>query len=452
MKILSRYVLKEHLAPFLFAFLTITFLLLIDYIPKVVNHVIDKNLPVGIVFELLALNLAWMLALSVPMSVLVATLMAFGRMMSDFEITAMKASGINLLRVLMPLLMAAGVVTVGMIGFNDKILPDLNKSARLLMADVRAMRPTLVFRSGVFISDIPGYLVHLEKIDHATSEVSGVRITDTKNAQKPRIIVADHGYLEMTDGGNTMLFTLYDGELHTLDMTDTEKYRRIAFSEQVISIPVGGQELQRSDSEYRTDREMGLSQMQEQVDRALGAKKPFRDKIRTVLARKIDYLFSDSFSYNYSDTINDAAALRLVQSDASALVSQVDRHAKQVLGQQRTVDKFALEIHKKYSIPAASMAFILIGAPLGILSRRGGMGVAISISIGLFVIYWAFLMAGEDLSDRGIVEPFWAMWSANFLIGGIGIYLLYLVVTEKQFFSFFRDNTKYLARHDKTDR
>jgi len=102
------------------------------------------------------------------------------------------------------------------------------------------------------------------------------------------------------------------------------------------------------------------------------------------------------------------------------------------------VNKYSIEIHKKYSIPAASLAFILIGAPLAILSRRGGMGVAIAISIGLFVIYWAFLIGGEDLADRGLVPPFWAMWSANLLIGAIGVYLLYKVVSEKPVFPWFR--------------
>ncbi|MCK4573441.1 MAG: LptF/LptG family permease, partial [candidate division Zixibacteria bacterium] len=119
MKILTRYILKEHIAPFFFAFFTITFLLIIDYVPKITDHVIDKDISVWVALELIALNLAWMLALSVPMSVLVATLMAFGRLTSDFEITAIKSSGVNILRVLFPLLVAGSVLTYGMIEFND---------------------------------------------------------------------------------------------------------------------------------------------------------------------------------------------------------------------------------------------------------------------------------------------------------------------------------------------
>jgi lipopolysaccharide export system permease protein len=97
-----------------------------------------------------------------------------------------------------------------------------------------------------------------------------------------------------------------------------------------------------------------------------------------------------------------------------------------------------IEIYKKYSIPAAAFAFVLIGAPLGILSRKGGMGIAVSISLLIFTFYWACLIGGEDLSDRGLISPFWGMWTANILISAGGLYLLIKVITEKPLFSFFR--------------
>ncbi|RKX21838.1 MAG: hypothetical protein DRP45_11890, partial [Candidatus Zixiibacteriota bacterium] len=117
MKTLTRYILWEHVAPFFFALFTITFLLIIDYVPKIIDQVIDKDLSFMIVIELIGLNLAWMLALAVPMAVLVATLMAFGRLGADFEITAIKASGVNLIHVMIPLLIAASLMTYGMVQF-----------------------------------------------------------------------------------------------------------------------------------------------------------------------------------------------------------------------------------------------------------------------------------------------------------------------------------------------
>ncbi len=438
MKKLTRYILREHIGPFFFAFFIITFLLVIDYVPRIIDHVIDKDISIWIALELVALNLAWMLALSVPMSVLVAVLMAFGRLTSDFEITAIKACGINMMRVVFPLLVAGSVVMYGMIQFNDKVLPDLNKQARMLWGDIAAMRPTLVFRSGVFISDIPGYLILIDRIDHSTSRVEGVRITDVQDKNKPKIIVADSGFIKMAEGNRNIQFTLFNGEIHSLDVEDPENYRRLAFKKHIINIVDAGTELRRTDSEYRTDREMPIKEMQVNVERAKTAMKPFREKIGTYLAKNILSLFADSVAVSTDTTLTDSAAFALLKQKAKAEYKLIERTRKQIAAQQKMVNKFSIEIYKKYSIPAASLAFILIGAPLGIISRKGGMGVAIAISIALFVVYWAFLIGGEDLADRGLVPPFWAMWSANILIGGIGLYLLYKVVTEKPLFSFFR--------------
>ncbi|HVP06487.1 MAG TPA: LptF/LptG family permease, partial [Candidatus Acidoferrum sp.] len=376
MKILVRYVLREHIAPFFFAFFTITFLLIIDQVPKIIDHVIDKNLSIWVVLELIGVNLAWMLALSIPMSVLVATLMAFGRFSSDLEITAMKSCGINLLRILVPLMVAASILSAGMVVFNDRVLPDLNKRARTLWGDIAAMRPTLVFKSGIFVTDIPGYLILIDKIDHSTSRVDGVRITDTKIASKPRIIVAQYGYLKMTDGGRNMQFTLYNGELHSLDIENPENYRKVDFETQVINIAGTASELVRTESDYRTDREMGIKEMKTRVAEANSMMLPFQERIAQSTKEKLEYLLADSFVAKAPSPAADSVALNQVKNEAIGLAQMIERSNQQIDAQAKTVDKYQIEIYKKYSIPAASLAFILIGAPLGILTRKGGMGMA----------------------------------------------------------------------------
>jgi len=438
MKQLSRYILKEHLPPFLFAFLAITFLLIIEYVPKIVSHVIDKDLSPWIVLELVGLNIAWMMALSVPMAVLVATLMAFGRLSSDSEIIAIKASGINLARAILPVLGAGLVVTLGMIQFNDTVLPNLNKLARQLSSDISAMRPTLVFRSGVFISDIPGYTILIQKIDHATSRVDEVSISDTRNSSTPKIVIAEYGFLEMIDDDRIMQFTLYNGEIHSLDLAEPENYRKVDFEKHVINIEGVDSRLHRSDSEYRNDREMAIKQMMEIVDRARKGIAPYREKINSSLKSKINSLFSNEFSYHPGEKLPDSAALAVVVKEASIFNVTMERNKKQIVAKQKSMAKYNIEIYKKYSIPAASLAFVLVGAPLAAMSRRGGMGIAIAISILFFTIYWASLMGGEDLADRGLVPAFWAMWGANILIGSVGLYLIFIVSTERKVFGFFR--------------
>ncbi|MDZ4723207.1 MAG: LptF/LptG family permease [candidate division Zixibacteria bacterium] len=438
MKILTRYIIREHIAPFLFAFFTITFLLVIDHVPRIIDHVIDKNLSIWIALELVGLNLAWMLALSIPMAVLVATLMAFGRLSSDFEITAVKASGINLIHVLMPLLVIGGLLSFGMVQFNDKVLPDLNQKARILWGDIASMRPTLIFRSGTFITDVPGYLILIDKIDHTTSRVEGVRITETKVPSTPRIIVADYGFLKTVDNGATTEFTLHNGELHSLDLSQPENYRKIDFETQVFNVTGTGSELQRSETEYRSDREMNIQELKENVDRATLSMAPNSEQIASFLRTRLTYLFADTFSYSFKDSLTDSAAYQIVKTDAAVMANQLQKSNDQIFAQSQVRNKYQIELYKKYSIPAATLAFILVGAPIGMLTRKGGMGIAIAISIGIFILYWAFLIGGEDIADRGLLSPFWAMWSANILLGVLGLYLIIKVVTERPIFSFFR--------------
>jgi lipopolysaccharide export system permease protein len=372
------------------------------------------------------------------MSVLVATLMAFGRLTSDFEITAIKSSGINLLHFLIPLLIAASILTGVMIWFSDAVLPDLNRRARVLSGDISAMRPTLVFRSGVFITEVPGYLVQLDHVDHATARVEGVRITETKNPTKPRLIIAEYGYLKAMDNGRNLQFTLYNGEVHSLDLENPANYRKVDFANQVINIGGTGSELVRTNSNYRTDREMPIDTMRQQVMNNLEQMEPLKASSLNSLKEKFTYLFSDSFKTQSKALMSDSTARVSVQTDAMVLMRTLERNVQQLESRQRAVAKFQIEIYKKYSIPAASLAFVLIGAPLAIMTRKGGMGLAISISILLFIVYWAFLIGGEDLADRGVVSPFWAMWSANILLTIIGLYLIYVVVSEKPVFSWFR--------------
>ena len=460
MNIISRYILKEHVAPFFFSFFIITFVLILETVPRIVDMVVGKSISFGTVIELVALNLAWMLALSTPMATLVATLSAFGRMTADTEIRAIKSAGGNLLNLLVPLLCAAGVLTFLMIQFNDTILPSLNHKARVLMGDVRAMRPTLVFKPGLFVDDIRGYLILLDKVNHQTSEVAGVRINDIRNKDMPVMIIANHGLMEFIDRGNTIKFTLYEGEIHEMNLLDPNDYRRVNFGKQVFYVTDIGSELRRSETTHKTDREMNIAEMNEYIDKLLSSAAPHRNRAKLLVSNEVSKLLHDtaqaidtaigerSVRANPVSPSDKYLGLTRPQRDSTRLTElrgrvgsvnrQMERSAMQIEQQRRLVNKYLIEIYKKYSIPFACIAFILFGAPLGILARRGGMGFSISASLGLFVIYWAFLIGGESLADRGLADPFWAMWGANFLIGGIGLYLLYLVYAEKPFLSFFR--------------
>lgn len=434
MRIISRYILKEHVGPFLFAFFIVTFVLILDFVPKVIDMAIGKDLDLLHILWVFILNLAWMLALSVPMATLVATLMAFGRLTSDSEMLALKSSGIHLVTVIRPVLIAGLVLAAGLVWFNNEVLPDANHEARVLMSDIRVMRPTLSIKSNILLSDIPGYVILIKNIDHKTSRIQDVTIFDQKDKTSPRTILAERGKLEYLENGAVLSFVLENGEIHEPVQQEAQSWRWVTFEKQTFNIRDVNREFHRTTSAYRGDRELSSEDMlkevrswQDDIERAQRSTyRRIENENRGVIAGLTAEQADDDDEMFYRK-----AAIKAYQRAVgiSRYLEQSVRNRERI---QKLINTYLLEVHKKYSLPAACVVFVLIGAPLGILARRGGMAVSVGISIGLFIVYWAFLIGGEELSDRGFVSPVVAMWSANLLLGLAGLILLFKVMTEKE--------------------
>jgi lipopolysaccharide export system permease protein len=439
---LDRYILREHNGPFWFALLVITLVLIVDFIPDVVSMVVSKGLETSVILQVFVLNLAWMLALSVPMAVLSGTLMAFGRMAADSEILAAKAAGVSLYRIVAPVLLVAALFGTGLIYFNNEVLPDANHKARLLMSDIRRKRPTLDLRPNVMEDRIAGYHLLIKEIDPRSSKIADITIFEQKGRQSPRTVVAKKGDMSYSADGGTLILKLFDGEIHEIDPNDIGKYRRTAFEQQTFYLGGVDDEFNRTDSEYRTDREKSSRQMLGDIAVWQAAIIPHYQTINTACSSMVSALF-----IGLPDTVNSQLPLPIASSAFIRAASPTEargralnrserirgiimRETAAIANQTRLINQYRIEIHKKYSIPAACIVFVLVGSPLGVRSRRGGLGVGMGVSLGLFLVYWAFLIGGEDLADRGIVSPVWAMWSADFLIGVVGLTLLWSVTNE----------------------
>lgn len=433
MKILYRYVFREHVGPFFFGLSVIMFILVMDFILEVLNMIIGKGLNAFIILQVFVLNLAWMLALAVPMAVLVSTLMAFGRMSQDNEITALKASGVSIYRLVLPALVASVVIAVGMAFFNDRVLPELNHHARLLMTDIHQKRPTWNLKENVFIDDIPGYNILIKKIDPHSSDVRGVTIYDLKKRRMPRTIIAEKGRVEFTPDGNTLIFRLFNGEIHEIDEKEPQRYRRITFDKQTIYIHDIGSRLIRSQSDYRTDREKTVAQMMEDVRKSEAAVAGATQKIRQVATSAWEKVTKNEQS---EDTLSgETVVLDNLIRENRIILNEILAAKQDVKNKRRFINSLMVEVHKKFALAAACIAFVLLGAPLGVMAKKGGMAVGLGLSLGFFVLYWAFLIGGEELADRQLIPAFWAMWSANILIGGAGLYILVKSAKEAKFIS-----------------
>ncbi len=436
--ILSFYILRQHIGPFFFAVFVITFLFVMDLLIDYIDLFLGKGIPLPIVLEVFLLSLGWMAALTVPMSILVATVMAFGRLSAENEITAMKAAGVSIYQILAPPLIASLLVMIGLVEFNNRVLPESNHRLAGLLVDIHRKRPALAIKAGMF-NDVQGYTLRVDKLNARTSEIDGVTIQRSKEGEETETIVAEHGTLRFSPDGNTLTLDLVDGEIHAVDESNLSQYHKISFETHTIRIQNIGSELVRSEKKSRGDRELSADDMRGRVDayrREVGdARTETRVSLSEHLGRRLAEGTPAEGGGAAAPRLPDPIAWKNVGRDVQNAANRLASLQSTVEERGKQINKYQVEIHKKYALPVACVVFVLLGAPLGVRARRGGLGVGAGFSILFFVVYYVFLIGGEKLADRGYLPPPLAMWAANVLLGALGIHL---VVGSNRETSFFR--------------
>ena len=415
--LLKRYVLLEHLAPFFYSFAVIMFLLIVDLILQMLDLILGKGVELAVVLELFLLNTAWMVALAVPMSVLGSTLMAFGRMSGDNEMIGARALGIGIHQLIWPVLLCACLLGLALVLFNDRVLPGFNHRARVLAMDIRRKQPSVVLEPGIFIKDFEDYRILIGEIDQATSELKDVIIYRYKAAGYPVTIFADGGSISYDEGTDEVSLLLRKGEIHRVDESDPGIYVKARLERQVLRLGKAGRRLSRTVSHYRNDREMSIGMLSK---RAATYEREFRQLEAGRRQNLVDFMKGNLIESMPEEKVG----LR-------GLIAQARADAALARYKRRAADRDWVEVHKKFSIPAACMVFVLVGAPLGVLMRVRGAGVGAGISIAFFLIYWAFLIGGERLADRGYLSPWLSMWAANILVGCFGVWMSLRLVGDK---------------------
>lgn len=445
MRILTRYLLRSHAAPFLFALTVLTGLLFINTVARRFAALAGKGLGIGVILEVLALSLPHIFALTLPMAVLVAVLYTFSQLTADNEITALKASGINLIRVLMPLLAAAIVLAVLMVGFNDRILPETNHRLKNRLSDIGRKNPTLTLKEQVINPIRPSqdlrtqYFLQAARIDPVSNELTDVVIYDMSLGRKVRTIYADSGLMAWNASQTNLMLTLYDGYVLEVDTFEPAKFERVDFREHQQVLEGVGDELTRVDESYRSDREMSLAMLRASIDSAradidslrLEAKKANEFMVRQALAgprrledSPVSMIPPSAGGLRYADLATQGPVY--TEWDAqdrevrrTFLEMQVLRN--QIEANELEINRLTVEYHKKFAIPFACIVFVLVGAPIAVRFPRGGAGMVIAISLFVFGVYYMSLIGGESLGDKGIIRPFWGPWAPNLLFSVFAI-------------------------------
>ena len=553
MKILDKYVIKEHVGPLMFALTALTSLLLLNYIAKQFGNLVGKGLGWGVIVEFFLLSIPFTVAMTLPMAVLVGTLYAFSRLASENEITALKASGVSMTAVLVPVLWGASVIAVLMIAFNDQVLPRANHRLRVLQGDIARKKPTFALREQVINEVQPGkfYLKagHLDE----SNRMREVVIYDLSVQTRRRTIYADSGRMGITPDGRDLALTLFDGYMQELDRADPSQLQRLFYHVNFVRVPGVGNSFEKSgDDDFKSDRERSICELQDQFAQA----ERERQRARVILADALvgatrEATTGESWRRNATrvgaspdgsaaDTTYRpgigvgrlyCALLRPLLGGVSEAQAAEPEHAQAAQGQQadearrrarervlgirqqpvqtpvqraratrsadsaavsaaasvpaglpgigipapgapadsaglrrrreglpspavvnapqlrlpsapgeisgtvaamklriedsqRTMDTYDVEIQKKFSLAIACVVFVLLGAPIALRFPRGGVGLTIGVSLGVFALYYVGLIAGESLANRGFLSPFWAMWAANVLFTVVGLGLL----------------------------
>ncbi|HVF41345.1 MAG TPA: LptF/LptG family permease [Gemmatimonadaceae bacterium] len=478
MKILHKYVLKEHLGPLVFALTALTSLLLLQYIAKRFGELVGKGLPWSVIAEFLGLSVPLTVALSLPMAVLVSTLYAFSRLAAENEITAMKASGVSLRNVLTPVLFAAIGVTLFMVGFNDQVLPRANHKLRTLQGDIAQKKPTFGLREQVINEVSPGKLyLRTGHLSQTTNLMREVTIYDVGDATRRRTIYADSGNMAMSPDQADLQLTLYSGTVQDVPTATPEQLQRLYFKTQLIRVRGVGNEFRKTTNDtFKGEREMSVCEMEQNADKArtsfTDAREEFIRKVRLARSRKVK-LSEDALGTSTSsplsiglghaycavlakvgvkqvmaqtplppsvggpaptlegehlpgtvriDPASVAAADNALPNDV--IPAQVESARLRLTDSERSINLYEVEIHKKFALAAACFVFVLLGAPIALRFPRGGVGLTIGVSLVVFALYYVGLIAGESLARRGMVPPFLSMWLTNFLFAILALVML----------------------------
>jgi lipopolysaccharide export system permease protein len=413
--ILKRFILKEHISPFLISLLVVTFVLLIDRIIDLIDLIVEKQLPAGIVLEVFGLSIPYMLALSIPMAVLVATILAFGRMSVDREVIAIKSSGINIYAMLGPLFATAIVLTGLMVYFNHWFLPDTNHRLKNLMLKIAYYKPMTIIEAGEY-NHLLDYTVWCS--ENTEEELRDVLIYDRSESRFPRTIYAKSGKVFQMNNGNALRIVLNNGEMQQRNEREPGKYSTTHFEQYTIHVKDLGNREDLFETGYRSDREMTYGQLTATLKDRKKELQEKRQEVQNLETRMAaGTLLADPYRAQ-----NEKKRLYSMQQVAQNRVQELSS----------TIHALEVEYHKKFALSFAIIIFVMVGVPLGLMTRTSGIGMAFSVSSVIFLVYYVALNMGEQFADKGQFNPFLSMWFSNILFFILACLLILASIKEKR--------------------
>ncbi|MGC9471686.1 MAG: LptF/LptG family permease [Bacteroidales bacterium] len=456
---IHRLVLKSYIPPFILTFFVVIFLLLMQFLWKYIDDLVGKGLNIAVISELLLYTSASLVPLALPLATMLASIMTFGNLGENNELIAMKSAGISLQRIFSPLIFLSVLISLGAFFFANNMLPQANLKMRALLYDVQRQRPELNIKAGQFYNGIDGYSIKIDEKEPRTNLLRNIMVYDhTGNNGNITVIRADSGYMRVTPDETNLILTLYNGvsynEIQERDRRrrreKTYPHRKDQFSEQVLVIELQGFGLVRSDENlFRKNYQMmnieQLEYMSDSLRQVLHKKeRDFRETLVKnhlfprnrimALNRSGNQELPEITNFDtlfHSFPLNERiSALRSAVSQARSTQNYISTQVINIMGRNKNLRKYQSEWHMKFTLSFACLIFFFIGAPMGAIVRKGGIGMPVVVSTLFFVFYYILSTSGKKAAVEGVLDVPAGIWLSSFVLLPIGIFLTYKATTD----------------------
>ncbi|MBR5532246.1 MAG: LptF/LptG family permease [Bacteroidales bacterium] len=460
-KRLNLFILKTFLPLLLMTFMICLFIVLMQFIWQHIKDFVGKGLDISILAEMFFYAAASMVPLALPLAILLASLMTFGNLSERFELLAIKASGVSLIKIMRPLIITIILISIGAFFFQNNVLPTVQVKMWSLLYSIKQKSPALEIPEGVFYNQIEGYNIYVKKKDNKKNMMYGITIYDISNgAENAAIIVADSGSLKFTDDQHFLFLTLESGEsfenLKSQEATSTTlPYRREVFSRKEILIPFDAN-FNRIDESSMSNKYVGknITELKHSIDSmslivdSIGSK--IGQELKNSSYYNIIYRSSSAQTPVKTNVLNN---FNLEEAYTAASIQQREYWTNRALSKARNIKqdyefksyraneqkqlirRHEIEMHKKFTLSFACLIFFFIGAPLGAIIGRGGLGTPIVVSVILFIIYYIIDNSAYKLARDGIWEVWQGLWLSSAVLLPLGIFFTYKAVNDSAVFN-----------------
>ena len=459
MKKLYRYITKSFLGTFVLTFFIVVFIWVMQFVWLYVDDLVGKGLEFKIIAELLFYTSITAIPMSLPLALLLALLMCFGNLGEHYELVAMKASGISMWRAMRPLFNFALILSVLAFFISNSLIPIATLKWRTLLTDIQRQKLAFNIKEGVFYKDIENYVIFVDRKGKDGSHIYGVKIYDhTDHNGCTKVIAADSGMMSMSPNQRSIIFTLYNGHNYT-DLTpdnykEKRPFERMSFKQEQLKFSLASFDMTRSSEDmYKSYQQMmNIRQLSTALD---SLEIRYSDKQQA---------FNEGFTRrwaNYNSTRNDTSCVNMAADTSrrlrwplldlyegetrSAILATAMGSAQNAkdnitfnkldLGTQtENINKHRKEWHKKFTLSIACLIFFFIGAPLGSIIRKGGLGLPVVVSVLFFVVYYIISTIGERMAVFGDLNMFVGVWLSSIVLAPVGLFLTFKATTDAALF------------------